>query len=167
MHVLLISDPGPPSRRVASIQDEFLDHLQQDFETEVTVDVCAEALRVQADHRLELSTLDAVVDRYPAADLVIMLTAIPRHTQGQPLIAEVLPARNIAVVSSPTLGALTTKRRLLKIYMSCVNQLLPEGHLPAKTHRLPRWGRWSSRSESGRRTLHAHTFTGRPRLVLA
>ena len=167
MHILLICDPGHPSRRVAAFKDEFAELLKHDFESEVTVDVCTEALRVQADHRLELSTLDAIVDRHPAADLVIMLTAIPRHTQGKPLIAEVLPARNIAVVSSPTLGALTTKRRLLKIYMSCVNQLLPDGHLPAKTHRLPRWGRWSSRSESGRRTLHAHTFTGGPRLVLA
>ena len=166
MHILLICDPGPPSRRVAAFKDEFAELLKHDFESEVAVDVCTEALRVQADHRLELSTLDAIVDRYPAADLVIMLTAIPRHTQGKPLIAEVLPARNIAVVSSPTLGALTTKRRLLKIYMSCVSQLLPDGHLPAKTHRLPRWGRWSSRSESGRRTLHAHTFTGGTRLVL-
>ncbi|MGR6091549.1 hypothetical protein ACU4IU_13380 [Brevibacterium sp. CSND-B09] len=166
MHVLLISDPGPPSRRVASIQDEFLDHLQQDFETEVTVDVCTKTLRVHADHQLELSTLDAIVAQYPDADLVIMLTDIPRHTQGKPLIAEVLPARKVAVISCPTLGAMTTKRRLLKIYMSCVNQLLPDGHVPAKRNRLPRWGQWSNRTESGRRTLHAHTFTGGTRLVL-
>ncbi len=165
MHLLLISDPGRPSRRVASIKDEFGEHLRQDFDAEVTVDVCTETLRVQADHRLELSTLDAIVDRYPDADLVIMLTDIPRHTQGKPLIAEVLPDRNVAVISFPTLGV-PTKSRLLKIYMSCLNQLLPEEHLPAKTHRLPRWGRWSSRAESGRRTLHAHTFTGGPRLVL-
>ncbi|MGJ5724041.1 hypothetical protein ACSBQT_06675 [Brevibacterium sp. H602] len=167
MHILLICDPGHPSRRVTAFKDEFTELLHHDFESEVTVDVCTEALRVQADHRLDLSTLDAIVAQYPDADLVIMLTDIPRHTQGKPLIAEVLPARKVAVISYPTLGALTTKRRLLKIYMSCVNQLLPDGHLPAKTHRLPRWGRWSSRSESGRRTLHAHTFTGGPRLVLA
>lgn len=165
MHLLLISDPGRPSRRVDAIKDELSEHLRQDFDVEVTVDVCTETLRVQNDYRLELSTLDAIVDRYPDADLVVMLTDIPRHTQGKPLIAEVLPDRNVAVISFPTLGV-PTKSRLLKIYMSCINQLLPEEHLPAKTHRLPRWGRWSSRSESGRRTLHAHTFTGGTRLVL-
>ena len=165
MHVLLISDPGLPHRRMASTKDEFAEHLRQDFDAEATVEVCTETLRVQADHRLELSTLDAIVDRYPEADLVIMLTDIPRHTQGKPLIAEVLPDRNVAVISLPTLGS-PTKRRLLKIYMSCLNQLLPDEHLPAQRHRLPRWGRWSSRAESGRRTLHSHTFTGGPRLVL-
>jgi hypothetical protein len=165
MHVLLISDPGPPSRCVASIKDEFSELLRQDFDAEVTVDVCTETLRVQADHRLELSTLDSIVDRFPGADLVIMLTDIPRHTQGKPLIAEVLPDRNVAVISHPTLGA-PTKRRLLKIYMSCLNQLLPDEHHPAQRHRLPRWGQWSSRADSGRRTLHSHTSTGGPRLVL-
>src|SRR5690625_2603675 len=165
MHVLLISDPGPPSRCVASIKDEFSELLRQDFDAEVTVDVCTETLRVQADHRLELSTLDSIVDRFPGADLVIMLTDIPRHTQGKPLIAEVLPDRNVAVISHPTLGA-PTKRRLLKIYMSCLNQLLPDEHLPAQRHRLPRWGQWSSRADSGRRTLHSPTSTGGPRLVL-
>jgi hypothetical protein len=92
---------------VASIKDEFSELLRQDFDAEVTVDVCTETLRVQADHRLELSTLDSIVDRFPGADLVIMLTDIPRHTQGKPLIAEVLPDRNVAVISHPTLGAPT------------------------------------------------------------
>src|SRR5699024_12255882 len=86
-------------------------------------------------------------------------------TQGKPLIAEVLPDRNVAVISHPTLGA-PTKRRLLKIYMSCLNQLLPDEHLPAQRHRLPRCGQWSSRADSGRRTLPSHTSTGGPRLVL-
>lgn len=164
MHLLLIADPGPPSRRVDSVKDEFEDLLRQDFDADVHVDTCTETIRVQADHQLEMSTIDSVVRRFPSADLVIMLTDIPRHTQGKPLIAEVLPDRKIAVVSCPTLGALTTKHRLLKIFMSCINQLLPEGH-PAPEHRLPRWGQWSERAGSGHRTLHAHTFTGGPRLV--
>ena len=165
MHLLLIADPGPPSRRVAAIKDEFEELLRQSFAVDVHVDTCTETIRVQADHQLEMSTLDSIVDRYPSADLVIMFTDIPRHTQDKPLIAEVLPDRKVAVVSNPTLGALTTRRRLLKIFMSCTNQLLPDGHTAPK-HSLPRWGQWSSRADSGRRTLHAHTFTGGTRLVL-
>ncbi|WP_319021129.1 hypothetical protein [Brevibacterium aurantiacum] len=165
MHLLLIADPGPPSRRVAAIKDEFEELLRQSFSVDVHVDTCTETIRVQADHQLEMSTLDSIVDRYPSADLVIMFTDIPRHTQDKPLIAEVLPDRKVAVVSNPTLGALTTRRRLLKIFMSCTNQLLPDGHTAPK-HSLPRWGQWSSRADSGHRTLHAHTFTGGTRLVL-
>lgn len=165
MNLLLISDPGPPSRRVESIKSRFEEHLRTDFDSEVTLSLCSQTLRVQPDHQLELSSLDALVDSYPDADLVIMLTDIPRHTQGKPLIAEVLPDRKVAVVSCPTLGAWTTKGRLLQIFMSCVNQLLPDGH-PTPHVRLPRWGQWSSGSTTGRKTLHAHTFTGGPRMVL-
>lgn len=165
MHLLLIADPGPPTRRVAAIKDEFEQLLRQSFDADVHVDTCSEVIRVQADHQLEMSTLDSLVNRYPSADLVIMFTDIPRHTQDKPLIAEVLPDRKVAVVSSPTLGAVTSRRRLLKIFMSCANQLLPDGHTAPKDS-LPRWGRWSSRTESGRRALHAYTFTGGTRLVL-
>lgn len=165
MHLLLIADPGLPSRRVQSIKDEFEELLRQSLIADVHVDTCSETIRVQTDHQLEMSTLDSIVDRYSSTDLVIMLTDIPRHTQDTPLIAEVLPGRRVAVVSNPALGVVTTRRRLLKIFMSCTNQLLPEGHTAPK-HSLPRWGRWSGRTGSGRRTLHAHTFTGGARLVL-
>ncbi|UVI35241.1 hypothetical protein [Brevibacterium spongiae] len=164
MHVLLISDPGPPNRRIAAIKDEFESLLREDFDDSARVDSCVETLRVRPDHQLEFSTIDALVAGYPEADLVIMFTGIPRHTQGNPLIAEVLPSRHVAVVSGPTLGALCSRKRLLKILMSCSNQMLPTGQI-AQRHRLPRWGEWTSSGTAGRRTLHAHTFTGGPRLV--
>ena len=164
MNLLLISDPGQTSKRVESIKDEFEALLRRDFDSDVHVDSYSETIRVQADHQLELSTLDSAVRKFPSADLVIMLTDIPRHTHDSPLIAEVLPERRAAVVSYPTLGALASRRRLLKIFMSCVNQLQTDGN-SARKDSLPRWGRWSSEADSGRRTLHAHTFTGGPRLV--
>jgi hypothetical protein len=164
MHVLLISDPGSTSRRMAAVKDDFERLLREDFDPSAQVDSCEETLRVQPDHQLELSSLDTFVARHPDADLVIMLTGIPRHTQGKPLIAEVLPSRHVAVVSAPTLGAVSSKTKLLKILMSCTNQLLPVGQI-AQKHRLPRWGEWTSSGTAGRRTLHAHTFTGGPRLV--
>ena len=164
MQVLLISDPGLPSRRISAVKDDFEGLLREDFDASAQVDTCVETLRVQPDHQLELSTLDAIVADYPDADLVIMFTGIPRHTQRKPLIAEVLPSRHVAVVSAPTLGALSTRRRLLKIFMSCINQMLPVGQV-AQKHRLPRWGEWTSTGTAGRRALHAHTFTGGPRLV--
>ena len=164
MQVLLISDPGLPSRRISAVKDDFEGLLREDFDVSARVDSCVETLRVQPDHQLELSTLDAIVAGYPDADLVIMFTDIPRHTQRKPLIAEVLPSRHVAVVSAPTLGALSTRRRLLKIFMSCINQMLPVGQV-AQKHRLPRWGEWTSTGTAGRRALHAHTFTGGPRLV--
>lgn len=164
MQVLLIADPGLPSRRISAVKDNFECLLREEFDSSAQVDSCVETLRVQPDHQLDLSTLDAIVADYPDADLVIMFTDIPRHTQRKPLIAEVLPSRHVAVVSAPTLGALSSRKRLLKVFMSCINQMLPVGQV-AQKHRLPRWGEWTSSGTAGRRTLHAHTFTGGPRLV--
>lgn len=114
LQVLLIADPGQPSRRVASIRDRFEDELQMTFDAEAHVDTCTKMIRIQSDQSLELGSLDTLVsDDYPDVDVVLMLTGIPRHTRGKPLVAEIQPGRDYAVVSYPTLGAWTTKSRLL------------------------------------------------------
>lgn len=167
LQVLLIADPGQPSRRVASIRDRFEDELQMTFDAEAHVDTCTKMIRIQSDQSLELGSLDTLVsDDYPDVDVVLMLTGIPRHTRGKPLVAEIQPGRDYAVVSYPTLGAWTTKSRLLSILLSCVNQLLPYGPTAVAHPYLPRWGRWSDDEGAGQRTLHAHTFTGGPRLLM-
>lgn len=166
LHVLIIADPGTASRRIASLEDEFEEQLQQVFEMDVHLETSAQTVRVQPDHQLEMSTLDSFVNSYPNVDVVLMLTGIPRHTRGKPLIAEVLADRKIAVISFPTLGAWPSKRRVLKVLTSCINQLVPYGPPASSYSFMPRWGRWSDSSDSGHQTLHAHTFTGGPRLVL-
>lgn len=166
LRVLIIADPGAASRRIASLKEEFEEQLQRVFDTDVDLETSTQTVRVQADHQLELSTLDSFVSSYPGLDAVLMLTGIPRHTYGKPLVAEILDDRKVAVVSFPTLGAWPSKRRVMKVLTSCANQLLPYGPSSASHPFMPRWGRWSDRSESGHQTLHAHTFTGGPRLVL-
>lgn len=79
------------------------------------------------------------------------------------MIAEVLADRKIAVISFPTLDAWASKRRVLT---SCINQLVSYGPPAGSYPFMPRWGHWSDKSDSGRQTLHAHTMTGGPRLVL-
>ena len=166
LQVLIISDPGAASQRIDSIKDEFEDRLHQIFDVDVQIETCTQTVRVKADHQLELTVLDSFVRSYPDVDVVLMLTGIPRHTHRKPLVAEILAGRNVAVVSYPTLGAWPSKRRVLRVLTTCVNQLLPYGP-PSSTYPfMPRWGQWSDRNEAGNQTLHAHTFTGGPRLVL-
>lgn len=166
LHVLIIADPGAASKRIASLTDELEEELRQVFDMDVYLETCTQTVRVQSDHQLELAVLDSFVNSYPDVDAVLMLTGIPRHTDRKPLVAEILDDRKVAVVSYPTLGAWPSKRRVKQVLTSCANQLLPYGP-PADTYPfMPRWGHWSDRTESGSQTLHAHTFTGGPRLVL-
>lgn len=166
LHVLIIADPGDASQRIASLKDEFEERLHQIFDMDVQIETSTQTVRVQSDHRLELTVLDSFISSYPYVDVVLMLTGIPRHTYRKPLVAEILDDRKVAVVSFPTLGAWPSKRRVIRVLTTCVNQLLPYGP-PSSTYPfMPRWGKWSDRNESGNQTLHAHTFTGGPRLIL-
>lgn len=166
MHVLIIADPGAASKRIASLTDDFEEQLQQVFNVDAHLETSTQVIRVQPDHQLEMSTLDSFISVYDKVDAVLMLTGIPRHTYGKPLVAEVLGDRKVAVISFPTLGAWPSKQRVHKILTSCINQFVPYG-LPASANQsVPRWGQWSEKSDSGHQTLHAHTFTGGPRLIL-
>ena len=166
MRVLIIADPGAASNRIDTLKEEFEDQLKQIFDVDVHLTTLTQTVRVQPDHQLEMSTIDSFISNYDNVDAVIMLTGIPRHTFGKPLVAEVLADRKVAVISFPTMGAWPSKQRVLKVLTSCINQLVPYGP-PASTYPfMPRWGHWSGKTESGHQTLHAHTFTGGPRLIL-
>lgn len=166
LHVLIIADPGAASRRIDTLKSEFEEELRQVVEAEVQVEAYARTVKVQPDHQLEMSTIDSFISNYRNVDVVLMLTGIPHHTYGKPLIAEVLADRKIAVISFPTLDAWASKRRVLKVLTSCINQLVSYGPPAGSYPFMPRWGHWSDKSDSGRQTLHAHTMTGGPRLVL-
>lgn len=166
LHVLIIADPGAASRRIDSLKNQLEERLRQIFDMDVQIEACTQTIRVQSDHQLELTVLDSFMRSYPDVDVILMLTGIPRHTHGKPLVAEILAGRRVAVVSFPTLGAWPSKRRVTRVLTTCVNQLLPYGP-PSSTYPfMPRWGQWSDGKESGNQTLHAHTFTGGPRLIL-
>ena len=166
LQVLLVADPGLPSRRVAAIHQRLERLLQDAYGVTTTLYTATDTIRLTPESELDLSAVEDLRADYPDVNIVLILTEIPRHTQGDPLIAEVHSDSNLAIVSCPTLGAWSTKRRIIKVLMSSVNKLVPWDPEEATRRFLLRWSNWSRNEDTQHQSLHAHTFTGGPRLVL-
>ncbi|GAA1847232.1 hypothetical protein [Brevibacterium marinum] len=166
LKVLLVADPGLPSRRAASIHTTLERDLREAYGITTTLHTLTDTIRLTPERELALGAVDDLRDDYPDVNIILLLTEIPRHTQGDPLIAEVHSDRNLAVVSCPTLGAWATKRRIIKVMMSSVNKLLPWDPEATTRKFLLRWSNWSNNEDSHHQSLHAHTITGGPRLIL-
>lgn len=166
LQVLLVADPGLPSRRAAAIHQRLERLLQDAYEVTTTLYTATDTIRLTPESELDLSAVEDLRADYPDVNIVLILTEIPRHTQGDPLIAEIHSDSNLAIVSCPTLGAWSTKRRIIKVLMSSVNKLVPWDPEEATRRFLLRWSNWSRNEDTQHQSLHAHTFTGGPRLVL-
>lgn len=166
LQVLLVADPGLPSRRAASIHTTLERYLREAYGVTTTLHTLTDTIRLTPERELALGAVDDLRDDYPDVNIILILTEIPRHSQGDPLIAEVHSDRNLAVVSCPTLGAWATKRRIIKVMMSSVNKLVPWDPEATTRKFLLGWSNWSNNEDSHHQSLHAHTVTGGPRLIL-
>ena len=165
-HIMLLADPGLPTRRVNSIKESFTDEARKMIDGEVTVTSETRMLRIRPDDTLDISAVREIDQDHADADAVIMLTEIPRHTKGHPLISEIFPEQKVAIVSCPTLGAWATKSRIQKVFTGSLLRLLPEGSRPDPAKYDQRWSQWQSTERGEGLGLFAHTFTGGPRTVL-
>ena len=95
VNVLLVADPGLPTARARSIEDELQQLLDEAFSPPITLDVQTAMLRRRPDDSLDLSDAIDLAREYSSPDAVLLLTEIPRLNGGHPLIAE---------ISGPTLG---------------------------------------------------------------
>ncbi|OUZ12742.1 hypothetical protein BHE97_00580 [Aeromicrobium sp. PE09-221] len=167
VNVLVVADPGLPSRRVDSIKDELRTQLETTFSPPVELYTQTETIRLRPDNSLDFDVASRIAEKYERIDVVLLLTEIPRHRGSRPLIAEIFPDEKVGVISCPTLGAVTTKRRILTVLMACALRLVPvDGDLDPDAHRL-RWGHWGEvLDESGHRELTSNQTAGGLRMVL-
>ncbi|MFE1083776.1 hypothetical protein [Brevibacterium sediminis] len=166
LQVLLVADPGLPSRRAASIHSSLERYLREAYGVTTTLHTHTDTVYLTPERELALDAVEDLRADYPDVDIILILTEIPRHTQGDPLIAEVYSDRNLAVISCPTLGAWATKRRIIKVMMSSVNKLVPWDPEDTTRKFLLGWSNWSNNEDSSHQSLHAHTITGGPRLIM-
>jgi len=166
LQVLLVADPGLPSRRATAIHERLKKLLQDAYGVTTTLHALTDTIRLTPESELDLSAVEDLRADYPDVNIVLILTEIPRHTQGDPLIAEVHSNSNLAIVSCPTLGAWSTKRRIIKVLMSSVNKLVPWDPEDTARQFLLGWSDWSDNEDAQHQSLHAHTITGGPRLVM-
>lgn len=167
VNVLLVADPGVPTARARSIQEDLQELLDEAFSPPITLNVQTAMLRLRPDNSLDLSDAVELAREYGSPEAVLLLTEIPRLDDGHPLIAEIFPDERIAVVSCPTLGAFFSRRRILDTLMACTVRLKPtsEPRDPSMFDRS--WLRWAQSPDSNdHSTLRARRFTGGLRTVL-
>lgn len=80
LRVLLVADPGLPSRRVTSIRDDFESLLQRAYSVQTTLRTHTNALRLTPDQELDLDAVTELREDYEDTDILLVLTEIPRHT---------------------------------------------------------------------------------------
>lgn len=142
IRVLLVADPGLPTDRAGSIADSLQQQLDEQYSTTVHLDVSTSMLRLRPDGTLDLSQALEQARSFGDPDAVLLLTEIPRLHAGRPLIAEIFPEHDIAVVSCPTLGVLTTRRRILDVLMSCTLRMAPTQETRDASPYGRRWAQW-------------------------
>ncbi|MEE1650746.1 hypothetical protein V1260_08060 [Brachybacterium sp. J144] len=167
VRVLLVSDPGLPTRRAQSLRDDLQKYLAEEFRPPVEVHTRTAMLRLRPDDSLDLDDAVQIAREFGHPDVVLLLTELPRLTDGRPLIAEIFPEENVAVISCPTLGAFATRRRILDTLMDCILRMThPAG--PRGPSRFGRsWRHWNDADDAGAHsTLHAGMALGGVRMVL-
>src|SRR5699024_7009514 len=164
--VLLVADPGLPTDRAESIPEELQQRLEEVCEAPVRLDLRTSTLRLRPDGTLDLSRATDLARSFGDTDVTLLLTEIPRLHAGRPLIAEIFPEQDIALLSCPTLGVLTTRRpasspelhialrscptlavlttrrRVTDALMSCVLRTVPTPRSAAAARYERRWSQW-------------------------
>lgn len=166
LNVLLVSDPGLPTRRVNSVKGTVESNLHEIFSPPVQVYSVTQMIGIRPDHTLDIDSVRRIADDYERVDVIMLLTEIPRHSEGKPLVAELYPDYNVAVVSCPTLGAWLTKSRLTKLFTACAIRLSPTRDIKDSTEYELAWSNWSHRDSDGGYALHSSTLIGGLRTVL-
>lgn len=164
--LMLIADPGVAERRIKGITETFTAEARQALTGRVDVAVETRSVRINPDGSLDVTVIGELDAKHLDADAVLVLTEVPRHDEGRPLIAEIFAEKRTAIVSLPTLGMWSTKRRIRAIFMDALLQLLPEAHGPLSKNAAQRWSRWKSTSQGDRYQLFAPPVTGDLRTVL-
>lgn len=163
--VVILADPGRCTLGAQSVQEPLQEELSRMFGF-AEVRVQREMLGISRHNTLELSTPGSVRRADDSVDVVLMLTEMPRRSDGVPMIAEVFIEQVAAVVSYPVVGVMSSRKRLTSVFMSCVLRILgtgtPEDH---ERYALP-WNEWTEATEHSTAQLKAHTVTGVLRTII-
>lgn len=143
VRVLLVADPGLPSTRAATVKDAMERELNSMYGPPIELEMKTATLRLQPDDTLDLTQALEQSRAFGDPDAVLLLTEIPRVHEGRPLIAEIFPEHNIAVISCPTLGVFTTRRRILDTLLACTVRMRPTQERRDSSRYERGWARWN------------------------
>lgn len=167
LNVLLVADPGVPTARAHSVKDDLEHLLDEAFNPPIELRTHTATLRLRPDNSLDLRDAVQLAEEYERTDVILLLTEIPRLTEGKPLIAEIFPDEQVAVISCPTLGAFGSRRRILHTLMDCALRMRPTGEARDAARFGKGWSTWTDATDAGdHEMLHSKPVTGGLRTVL-
>ena len=103
----LIADPGLPERIADRLQENLADDLANEIDgsTDWQIEVSSETLPLTSRGEIPLAEQGPRLLEQHGWDAVAYLTDLPRRYHGQPIVAELVSAAGIILVSLPALGA--------------------------------------------------------------
>ncbi|WP_309131463.1 hypothetical protein [Brevibacterium sp.] len=166
LEILLITDPGFPSRRLQGVLDRLDERLNSDLEPKVHLTTRIETVRMTPHYGIDVDSVAEAVDEYEHIDIILVLVEAPRHLHRRPLVAEVFSDHRVAVVCSTAVGAIRPNVRILNVLMSCIERMRP--NLSRKGVRQPKLSfcTWMEHKETGALSLYASRMTGNIRLLM-
>ncbi|WP_143469606.1 hypothetical protein [Kytococcus aerolatus] len=164
LRVRLVADPGLPTRRAEAARDRLQVSLSSTLGRRVRVQVSSRRVRVEQDHRITLSGAKQLNLADRDADVVLLLTELPRFVDDRPLMAVAFPGEGVGLVSLPTLGVLLGERVIAGLLGEVALVALGERAEGLDRSEAVRRARWSQR-EDGSWALRTGRVTGRSRLV--
>lgn len=118
LRVAMVSDPGLPDRYDSSFLDSLDTDLQDALGEPVELHQHTKALLLTGDGSLALGETTELARSESSADLIFVITEVPRYHGHSPLLAEVHPADRVVVISYPSLGVFRRARRLRRVLIS-------------------------------------------------
>ncbi|MFC7455714.1 hypothetical protein ACFQS2_00785 [Brachybacterium sp. GCM10030267] len=163
INVLILADPGLCARRAEAARELFEEELTQVYGN-ATVTVQTQFLGISDHNTIDMGSVDAVREDFEPIDVALMLTEMPRRSEGRPLIAELHPEKSAATLSYPTIGLFAPRQRLVNAFMACVLRLTAGGTEEDRDRVAASWNQWSEPSEGPPR-LRSRAVTGAVRTV--
>ena len=165
LKVLIVADPGLPHERAQRERRWIEENLSNGLGGDVSVDVTTFAIRVTEDNTVSLNSLSGLDEQYPDTDVYVVLTEMPRHVGGRPVIAQIFDESGVAVLSCPTLGVTRPRKRLRRVVFDVVVRMVA-GEWGSSVPRSKRAiGGWGPDGHGGE-MLCDHVLTGGVRTVL-
>lgn len=167
LRVVVAADPGLPERRAGRIRERLQRALDAAFSVPVTLELRTAMLRLRYDDALDPADAVRFDDEYARADVLLLLTEMPRLTEGRPLIADVHPDQQVAVVSLPSLGVARVGARLVDVLVACAVRMAPESAATGHSQQGITWAQWQvADADTGQLALHSEASSGGLRMVV-
>lgn len=164
LRILLVTDPGFTERMVRRVTHRVEARLAQLTDDPVSLTVERSFIQVAQDNTLDVEAAEYIAREHTRVDAVVLVTEMPRHVEGTPVVADVFADPDVSVVSLPALGLAGLRRHLTNAIVESVVAMEVPGMHGGRVPRALPWADWVEGEDGGRRMV-SHGVRGSFRLM--